>query len=225
MSERGTASDEEPVWAELVALGALGVLPADEAGKVRAHLRACEKCAIEYQHHRAAADLLGAFSEEDGRTTVPARPERLKTRVLGAARAAREPKSKGVPQQSAGYAHLVKSDAFVDFRPGVKWAVINGAGVTLIQWVFEPPECGEIPDELHSLTQSGVVLEGSYSMHYTDGTIQRLRKHDVYMVAPGTVHGAEFHERTVLFDIYTPNHTEFEELYLQQLSERDRRGR
>lgn len=115
------------------------------------------------------------------------------------------------------------SDAFVDFGPGIKWAVTRGEGMTLVQFVFQPPECGDIPEELHSLTQSGVVLEGSFSMHYGDGTVQRMRKQDVYMIAPGTVHGAEIHERTVLFDVYTPNHTEFEDLYLEQRRERDER--
>jgi hypothetical protein len=37
------------------------------------------------------------------------------------------------------------------------------------------------------------------------------------MIAPGTLHGAEIHERTVLLDVYTPNHTKFEEKYLRQL--------
>ena len=119
-------------------------------------------------------------------------PRAAQARVLRAARAAREPKSESAQRQSSAYAHVVDSDAFVDFGPGIKWAVTRGEGMTLVQFVFQPPECGDIPEELHSLTQSGVVLEGSFSMHYGDGTVQRMRKQDVYMIAPGRFTGRRF---------------------------------
>jgi len=221
MSSAAPKDDRD--WAEMVALEALGVLPVHEADQVRAHIHTCKKCAREYSGQRSAVDLLGYVSEDAERLIAPARPERLKARVLRAARAAREPSTKSALSESAGYAHIVGSDAFVDYAPGIKWAVARGDGMTLVQFAFQPPECGELPDELHSLTQSGVVLEGSFSMHYGDGTVQRLNKRDVYMVAPGMVHGAEIHEPTVLFDVYTPNHVEFEELYLRQVRERDER--
>jgi len=225
MSKRTTIQNDKCDWEELVALIALGVLPANESDQIRAHLRMCEKCAAEYDRQRATADLLGFLSDDPVRAIAPAAPERLKARIMRAARAAREPKSKAAPQASVGYAHIVGSDALVDFKPGVKWAVTRGDGMTLVQFVFQPPECGEIPDELHALTQSGVVLEGSFSMHYGDGKVQRLNKQDAYVISPGTVHGAEIHERTVLFDVYTPNNIEFEELYEEQLRERDRLAR
>jgi quercetin dioxygenase-like cupin family protein len=222
MTQSATAAR---VWSELVSLDALGVLPMNEAGRVRAHLRTCGKCLIEYQLDRAAADMLGYLSDDGGSASMPSRPVHLKARVMRAARVAREPQpqSKPAPQDSAGYAHLlVDSDAVVEFRPGIKWAVTRGDGVTLIKWVLEPPACGHIEDELHALfTQSGVVIEGSFSMRYDDGTVQRLGKQDVYMIPPGTVHGADFHERTVLLDVYTPNHTKFEEKYLRQLRKRN----
>jgi quercetin dioxygenase-like cupin family protein len=222
VSTHSVAPTNGRAWPELVALEALGVLPVHEAEKVRTHLRTCEKCMLEYKGNRAAVDLLGYLSEDAEFATVPPRPERLKARVLRAAQAARQPISPSAPQPMAAYAHfLVESDELLDFSPGIKWAVTRGDGVTLVQWLFEPPECGEVPDEVHALTQAGVVLEGSFSMHYGDGTIQRFGKQDVYLIAPGTVHGAEFHERTILFDIYTPNHIQFEEMYLEQLRERE----
>lgn len=160
----------------------------------------------------AADDLLEYLPPVSSAATAPAHPDRLKERVMRAARAARAPKS-------------MPEDPFVDFRPGIRWAVTRGADVTLVQWIFEPPACGDLPDESHAFTQSGIVLEGSFSMLYGDGTRHRLSKQDVYSVPAGAVHGAEFHERTVLFDVYTPNHTEFEELYLKQRRERDRTGK
>lgn len=195
-------------WEELVALEALGVLPEHEAGKVRAHLSACESCATEFQRDRAAADMLGALLPEATDALRPKHPERLKTRVLRAARAAREPAS--------------KSGAFIDFSPGIRWQVTRGNNVTLVKWLFEPPLCGDIPDEVHTFTQSGVVLDGSFSLLYRDGRRQFLRKQDVYTIPPGIVHGATFHERTILFDVYSPNHAEFEEQYSKQIRERER---
>ena len=195
-------------WPELIALDALGVLPVDAAERVRAHRESCESCASEYRRDRAAADLL-VYLARDGATALrPANLEALKGRVLRAARAAREA--------------VAQTDAFLDFAPGIKWAVTRTDNATLVRWVFEPPACGDIPDEVHAITQSGIVLEGSFSLLYGDGTRQRLHKQDVYSIPPGVVHGSEFHERTLLFDVYTPNHPGFEERYRKQVLERDR---
>jgi quercetin dioxygenase-like cupin family protein len=193
-------------WPELIALDALGVLPAGEAERVRAHRASCASCAGEYRHDRAAADLLVYLARDGAAAIRPADPHALKERVLRAARAARAPSA--------------QANALLDFAPGIRWAVTGTDNATLVRWVFEPPDCASIPDEVHTITQSGIVLEGSFSLLYGDGTRQLLRKQDVYSIPPGVAHGAEFHERTVLFDVYTPNHVEFEAGYRRQLLER-----
>ena len=141
--------------------------------------------------------------------TVPARPNdpaQLKQRVLRAAQAARA---------------LVSAAAeFIDYAPGIRRAVTPGAGVTLVRWIFEAPLCGDVPPEVHAFSQSGVVLEGSFSLCYGDGSQQRCNRSDAYTIPAGTVHGAHFHERTALFDVYSPNHAEFEALYRRQTERR-----
>jgi len=208
-------------FAELVPLKALGILPESMADEVRVHLRGCATCRAEYDALRGVGDLVGLAAVRPGADDAPATPSLLKARVLRAARAMREPRSMNAPAVPSDSAHMAGANAFLDFAPGIKWAVTRGDGVTLVLWTFDPPACGDIPDECHALTQSGIVLDGSFSLHYADGTSRRLSKQDIYTVAPGTVHGAEFHEPTVLFDVYTPNHTEFEERYFAQLQERD----
>lgn len=208
-------------FAELVPLKALGILPESLADEVRVHLRACATCRAEYDALRGVGDLVGLAAVRPGPDETPAAPGLLKSRVLRAARAMREPVSTTASAVPSGYAHMAGANAFLDFAPGIKWAVMRGDGVTLVQWVFDPPACGDIPDECHAFTQSGIVLDGSFSLRYADGTSRRLSKQDIYTVSAGIVHGAEFHERTVLFDVYAPNHTEFEERYLAQLHERN----
>lgn len=207
-------------WPDLIALDAVGVLPAAEAERLRAHLRDCESCAQEAQGDRASADLVAHIDDDSG--PAPSRPEELRERVMQAARAARAPVSAATTTPSVGYAHVIGFDAFVECAPGIRWAVTRTEGTTLVTFALQPPECGIIPDELHpGITQSGVVLEGSFSMRYGDGTVQRLTRGDSYTIAPGTMHGATVHEPTKLFEVFTPNHTEYEELYARQLRERD----
>jgi quercetin dioxygenase-like cupin family protein len=138
------------------------------------------------------------------------------------AQAGRSPCTQGarVAPARAARAPSAQANALLDFAPGIRWAVTGTDNATLVRWVFEPPDRASIPDEVHTITQSGIVLEGSFSLLYRDGSRQLLRKQDVYSIPPGVAHGAEFHERTVLFDVYTPNHVEFEARYRRQLLER-----
>ena len=55
---------------------------------------------------------------------------------------------------------------------------------------------------------------------YGDDTKVMCRPGDFYTIAPGTVHGAIFPERTVLLDIYAPNHAEFERRYRESATQR-----
>lgn len=65
-----------------VALLALGVLPAAEAGEVRAHIAGCETCRREYAELRPAADAVGYAAEADASAITELRSARLRSRVL-----------------------------------------------------------------------------------------------------------------------------------------------
>ena len=98
-------------------------------------------------------------------------------------------------------------------RAALEWAVVPAPGMTLVYWVFNPPECGEVPPERHAFTQAGFVLQGAVTLHSGNGTSTTMRTGDLYAIAPGTTHGASFAERTVLFDVYAPRNAEYEALY------------
>ena len=115
----------------------------------------------------------------------------------------------------APYASIVSREKLVPFAPGISWAVLPGDGVTLVYWVFEPPECGEVPLHQHAHAQSGIILEGSIVMRYADGVQKTLRPGDCYAVASNVAHGASFPERCVVVDVFTPNRVEYEERYAQ----------
>jgi quercetin dioxygenase-like cupin family protein len=83
----------------------------------------------------------------------------------------------------------------------------------MVMWEFEPPQCGELPDEIHEQAQCGVVLEGEMVLHLADGVMQPVRAGEHYTIEPGTVHGAHFVGRTTLYDVYTPPHEGFESRY------------
>ncbi len=196
-----------------VAALAVGALADAEARQVEEHLVHCPHCQAEYRAARAGLDAVITATEAGGASLTEPRARALRSRVMAAARAAR-------PIQNAGYSAVVARDALVPFGPGIEWAVVTERSLTMVYWVFNPPECGEIPPERHAVTQAGFVLEGAMEMHY-GATRVMCRPGDFYTIAPGTVHAAVFAERTVLLDIYAPNHTEFE----RQYSESVERGR
>jgi quercetin dioxygenase-like cupin family protein len=188
-----------------VAALAVGALSDAEAVQLEAHLAQCPVCQAEYRAAREGFDVVLAATES-GDLLAESRAGALRARVMNAARAARAP-------ANAGYSAVVARDALIPFAPGIEWAVVAERNVTMIYWVFTPPECGEVEPETHAVTQAGFVLEGAMEMHYGDGTKMMCRPGDFYTVAPGTVHGAVFPERTVLLDVYAPNHTDFERQY------------
>ncbi|HEY4441899.1 MAG TPA: cupin domain-containing protein, partial [Candidatus Elarobacter sp.] len=111
------------------------------------------------------------------------------------------------------HAALAAGEKLQPFAPGISWAVLPGDGMTLVYWVFEPPACGEVPLHQHGVSQGGVVLEGSITMRYADGTTSTLRTGDCYTVASSVPHGATFTERCVVLDLFAPNRVEYEERY------------
>jgi len=203
--------DNHAMFRDAAALEALGVLPQAASDSLRAHLHVCAPCMQEYRRLRPIADLLGYGVGSDELSSEPAEPAALKARVMRAARAARAPRE-GKPQAL----RAVPVDDLIDYAPGVKWAVVPAAGATMVYWSFDPPACGDIPAEKHDQTQVGFVLRGKMSMTYGDGSRAVYGPNEVYAISPGVQHGADFHEKTILVDVYTPNHTEFEELYAKQ---------
>lgn len=193
----------------LDALAALsvGALSAAESGEALAHLASCPDCRAEYRVLASAVGIVAAASEVE--SALPeAGSTRLKERIVRAALAARPAAPVG-----GGVARVVPLDELIRFAPGIEWAVVPAPGMTLVYWVFEPPECGEVPPERHAFTQAGFVLEGAVTLHSDNGTATTMRTGDLYAIAPGTTHGASFAERTVLFDVYAPRNAEYEGLY------------
>lgn len=110
-------------------------------------------------------------------------------------------------------ASLPSKDKLIPFAPGISWAVLPGDGMTLVYWVFEPPACGDVPLHQHTVSQGGVVLEGSIHLHDEDGRPMTLRAGDTYTLKSGAPHGATFTERCVVLDVFAPNRIEYEERY------------
>ena len=194
-----------------VAALAVGALADAEARQVEEHLAHCALCQAEYRAVRAGLDVVLAAAGS-GRALAESRADALRTRVMDAARAAR-------PIQNAGYSAVVARDALVPYAPGIEWAVVAERSVTMVYWIFTPPQCGDVPPETHAVTQAGFVLEGVMEMDY-GGTKVMCRPGDFYTIAPGTVHAAAFLERTVLLDVYAPNHMEFERQYSESIAQR-----
>jgi quercetin dioxygenase-like cupin family protein len=111
------------------------------------------------------------------------------------------------------HAVLPAGAALKPFSPGISWAVLPGDGMTLVYWVFEPPECGDVPLHDHLSAQGGIILEGAIHMRYAGGAEHTLRPGDAYVVRGGVPHGVRFTERSVVLDIFTPNREEYERKY------------
>ncbi len=193
---------------DAVAALAVGALTQAEAGDARAHLAQCATCRTEFAELSEAVPIAALASSALPDDLPPAQAARLKQKLLHAAVAARSP---AVPM--AAYARIVPETGMLPFAPGVSWSVVAASGMTMIYWVFEPPEGASLPPEEHPQAQGGIVLDGAMTLHYGDGTRQTCRAGEVYAIAPNVAHTAHFAERTVLFDVYTPNHTEFEARY------------
>ena len=208
---------DDALYDDLAAL-AVGALPAAEARPLEEHLAACERCRAEYAAAREGFDVALAATESAGSRPSTSRAQALRDRVMTSARAARAP-------VAGGYSAVVARDALIPYAPGIEWAVVAQQGITLIYWVFNPPECGELPPETHTQAQAGFVLEGAIDLHYHDEhRTLSLKQGAFYSVPPGTVHGASFPTRTVLLDTYAPNHTEFERRYREDAALRATRS-
>jgi mannose-6-phosphate isomerase-like protein (cupin superfamily) len=191
-----------------LAVLAVDALPPAEAAAARAHLDQCETCRTEYRELAAAAGVFAVAAIE----SAPLSDERaaaLKNRVLAAAVEQRPPRAVGIE----GFLSSAVRDDLIEFAPGIGWAVVVGAGMTLVYWVLDPPACGSFPQESHPQVQAGLVLEGAMLMHFADGSRHLVRRGDTYAIRPGTLHAASFEEHTVLFETYAPNYTLYEDQY------------
>jgi len=110
-------------------------------------------------------------------------------------------------------ASLVAKEKLIPFAPGISWAVLPGDGMTLVYWVFEPPACGDVPVHQHTVSQGGVVLEGSIHLRDEHGRTTTLRAGDAYTLQSDAPHGATFTERCVVLDVFAPNRIEYEQRY------------
>ena len=185
-----------------------GALSEVETAELEAHVAGCARCGAEFL---ALSDALGA-AVADAAPVPPAfsaeRAAALRNRIMEAI-APEPPLLSGRPAIAA-------RDALVPLAPGIDWAVVAERGITLIYWVFTPPECGRVGPEAHTQTQSGYIISGAMKLYYTDGTEVLQSAGSFYLVPPGTVHTAEFLERTVIIDTYAPNNVEFERRYREE---------
>jgi hypothetical protein len=213
----GLSAESEDRFASLIALEALGLLPERLSDEVRMHLRTCEAYLTEYREWRRISDALGPAAQS-GDAAGPASPESLKSLVLRTARTARPPISDGASPETRRYGDAIGDRVFVECAPGIRWAVAGDDGMTLAYRIVSPPACESTHTGRYLSTKVGIVLEGSLTISYPDGTSQVLGAWDAYIVGPGIVHSQEFHERTLVFEVYTPNNLDYEERYRRQVS-------
>jgi hypothetical protein len=213
----GLSGDAEDRFASLIVLEALGLLTERISAEVRMHLRMCEAYLKEYREWRRISDALGPAGQS-GDAGTPASPESLKSLVLRNARTARPPNSDGASPQTSRYQHPIGDRTFVECAPGIRWAVAGDDCITLVYRIISPPVCESTHNRRYFSTKVGIVLEGSFTISYPDGTSQVLGVWDAYTVAHGVVHSEEFHERTLVFEAYTPNNLDYEERYRRQVS-------
>ena len=199
---------DEALLDQIAAL-AVGALAHDEARDATAHLAACAECRAEYRNFAAGVDVIAAAAGAGPGMLSTLDAARLKREIVNAGLEARPP----APVRAGGYAGVVPFDAMVDYAPGVRFAVLPAPGMTLVYWVFDLPVGASLPVEQHPNTQAGIVLEGAMTMRFGDGTERRFGTGEVYAVAPGTTHEAQFFGHTVLFDVYTPNREAYEDQY------------
>lgn len=199
-----------------IAVLAAGASPAHEAPALTGQLAADADLRKSYRSYLDVAGLLGFDAEATPDQFGDERKERLKARLLAAARASQQSTSAEVD-----YLRVVPRDLLVPFSEGVSFAVVPGENITTIYWEFDPPTCGEQALETHDQTQAGFVLDGEFTLVYPEGAARPLKRGDRYTIAPGVLHGATFQARTVLCDVYTPNHTEFEAQYALARKQRE----
>ena len=102
--------------------------------------------------------------------------------------------------------------------PGLSSTVIEGDGLTLVRWVFEP---GQEINATHShveYEQFTIMLEGSIEMTVGDEAVE-LAAGDVCRIAAGVIHGnlrVLGNAKSVLIDIFQPSRSEYVEAARQE---------
>lgn len=192
-----------------VAALAIGAVPFEEAAELGGRLATDPELRAAYRGFLEAAGVLGHAVESTASELSKDRKERLKSRILSAAREAR----RELNPKGSDFATVIPPGQLVQFGEGIRWAVLAGPGRTTVYWVFDPPACGDFPLETHTQAQSGLVLEGAFTLLFAEGRALPLKAGDQYSIAPGTVHGATFEARTLLCEVYTPNYEDLEALY------------
>ncbi len=94
---------------------------------------------------------------------------------------------------------------------GLSSTVIEGDGVTLVRWVFEPGQEIKATHAHEQYEQFTVMLEGSIDMTVGDESVI-LAAGDVCRIQAGAVHGnlrVLGEAKTVLIDIFQPSRPEY----------------
>ncbi len=94
---------------------------------------------------------------------------------------------------------------------GLSSTVIEGNGMTLVRWVFEPGEAINATHSHDQWEQFTIMLEGSIEMTVGDEVVT-LASGDVCRIRAGAVHGnlrVLGQARTVLIDIFQPGRPEY----------------
>lgn len=194
---------------EMLAALAAGAADETETAALAGTLATNARARDAFARYRSAVECLALTAAGDTEKLDAGQKRRMLARIV--AQAAAEPKA-----PASNYLSLVPKDRLLPYARGVEWAVIPGDGITIAFLIFDPSECDDVPLEIHGQDESGYVLEGSCTLWYHGGKRDDLITGDYYMVPGGKAHGAIFHERTVLFDVFSPNNADFERKYEKQ---------
>lgn len=115
-----------------IAVLAAGASPAHEAPALTGQLAADADLRKSYRSYLDVAGLLGFDAEATPDQFGDERKERLKARLLAAARASQQSTSAEVD-----YLRVVPRDLLVPFSEGVSFAVVPGENITTIYWEFD----------------------------------------------------------------------------------------
>ncbi len=103
---------------------------------------------------------------------------------------------------------------------GLSSTVIEGDGMTLVRWVFEPGEAINATHSHEQFEQFTIMLEGSIEISVGE-EMMTLAAGDVCRIKAGAVHGnlrVLGEHRTVLIDIFQPGRPEYVAAIYQRLA-------
>ena len=109
--------------------------------------------------------------------------------------------------------HVYRSGEYetVEVRPGMRGAVLEGDGVTVVRWEF-PPHTPRTEMHVHDdHEQYGIVMAGSIEMQIEDKVVA-LHAGDIYWVPKKVAHGRTLvlgEKPAIVLDVFAPPRPEY----------------